>query len=371
EEGPLKVPCPIGHAVLAGLAVAPIFLPVPVNFNIVATAAATVYVGSRRSVKDSPPQDSMTKRDAAKFPLIGSVVLFSLFLAFKYLPKDWVNAVLAGKLEVFPVISKTGCWGAEPAYFVLLGLLALTATADPLVAPFLPRKLSETQFHFTVMKIPVLLKEGLEFSFSPLEIVLSAGAALFSAWYLKQRHWFASNVLGLAFSLQGIEHLSLGSVAVGVILLAGLFFYDIFWVFFTPVMVSVAKNFDAPIKLLFPRFLQDAEGKEQFSMLGLGDIVIPGIFVAIVLRYDIAHGRQTRFFRSSFLGYVVGLTATIMVMNAFKAAQPALLYIVPSVFLFTLAAAALKGKGSGRMYLLLTLLQWAARYLPLPGTLFD
>lgn len=28
-----------------------------------------------------------------------------------------------------------------------------------------------------------------------------------------------------------------------------LFFYDIFWVFFTPVMVSVAKSFDAPIKV--------------------------------------------------------------------------------------------------------------------------
>jgi Signal peptide peptidase len=39
----------------------------------------------------------------------------------------------------------------------------------------------------------------------------------------------------------------------GVILLAGLFVYDIFWVFCTPVMVSVAKSFDAPIKLLFKR----------------------------------------------------------------------------------------------------------------------
>ena len=38
---------------------------------------------------------------------------------------------------------------------------------------------------------------------------------------------------------------------------AGLFFYDVFWVFFTPVMVSVAKNFEAPIKLLFPRYLVD------------------------------------------------------------------------------------------------------------------
>lgn len=75
--------------------------------------------------------------------------------------------------------------------------------------------------HLTTPLVRSPSQEGLEFSFSPLEIVLSAGAALFSAWYLKQRHWFASNVLGLAFSLQGIEHLSLGSVAVGVILLAG------------------------------------------------------------------------------------------------------------------------------------------------------
>jgi minor histocompatibility antigen H13 len=35
------------------------------------------------------------------------------------------------------------------------------------------------------------------------------------------------------------------------ILQAGLFVYDIFWVFFTPVMVSVAKSFDAPIKVNF------------------------------------------------------------------------------------------------------------------------
>ena len=42
--------------------------------------------------------------------------------------------------------------------------------------------------------------------------------------------------------MQGIEHLSLGAVSTGVILLAGLFFYDIFWVFCTPVMVSVVRH---------------------------------------------------------------------------------------------------------------------------------
>lgn len=66
--------------------------------------------------------------------------------------------------------------------------------------------------------------------------------------------------------------LNLGSTQVGMILLWGLFFYDIFWVFFTPVMVTVAKNIDGPIKLLFPT----GASWEHFNMLGLGDIVIPG-----------------------------------------------------------------------------------------------
>ena len=39
----------------------------------------------------------------------------------------------------------------------------------------------------------------------------------------------------------------------------GLFFYDIYWVFFTPVMVGVAKNIDGPIKLLFPVSLATAD----------------------------------------------------------------------------------------------------------------
>lgn len=59
--------------------------------------------------------------------------------------------------------------------------------------------------------------------------------------------------------------------------------------------VSVAKNFDAPIKLLFPRLGPlDAAGKRPFSMLGLGDIVIPGIFVALILRYDVHKSFRTK-----------------------------------------------------------------------------
>jgi len=71
-------------------------------------------------------------------------------------------------------------------------------------------------------------------------------------------------------------------------MLWGLFFYDIFWVYGTDVMVTVAKSIDAPIKLQFPfTKIEDGVAVPKFSMLGLGDIVVPGIFVGMTLKYDV------------------------------------------------------------------------------------
>ena len=55
------LPCPFSHLLLALLAVAPAVITVPANLNIVLTAAVTVWVGSKRSVKDTPPEESMTR----------------------------------------------------------------------------------------------------------------------------------------------------------------------------------------------------------------------------------------------------------------------------------------------------------------------
>lgn len=48
-------------------------------------------------------------------------------------------------------------------------------------------------------------------------------------------------------------------------------------------------------------------------------------------RYDVMHNFSTSYFNSVFAGYTFGLALTIVVMNVFNAAQPALLYIVPAV----------------------------------------
>lgn len=96
------------------------------------------------------------------------------------------------------------------------------------------------------------------------------------------------------------------------LLLTGLLIYDVFWVFFssyifsTNVMVKVATRpaenpvglvarklnlsgivreppkLNLPGKLVFPSM----HNSGHFSMLGLGDIVMPGLLLCFVLRYD-------------------------------------------------------------------------------------
>lgn len=54
--------------------------------------------------------------------------------------------------------------------------------------------------------------------------------------HLYRRHWITNDLLGVAFSIYGIENLHLASFKAGAILLSGLFIYDVFWVFATEVM---------------------------------------------------------------------------------------------------------------------------------------
>jgi hypothetical protein len=90
-------PAPKAHIAMVVLGLIPLLVHLNTNFNIVATASLAVYAGSWRSVKPTPPTESMTKKEAMRFPLVGSCVLFGLFLCFKFLPKELVNGLLAGE----------------------------------------------------------------------------------------------------------------------------------------------------------------------------------------------------------------------------------------------------------------------------------
>lgn len=99
-------------------------------------------------------------------------------------------------------------------------------------------------------------------------------------------------------------------------------------------MVKVATTMDAPIKILWPKSA-DFTSSKGFTMLGLGDIVIPGAFATLALRRDLFMSQDRNpyrpfakpYFTAAIVSYVLGLVCTMSVMHTWKAAQPALLYL--------------------------------------------
>ena len=122
---------------------------------------------------------------------------------------------------------------------------------------------------FSIIRCNILLyrQEIVNVDFTTQDIIVLIGSAVVGVWYFMKKHWIANNLFGLAFAVNGVELLHLNKVITGCILLGGLFFYDIFWVFGTNVMVTVAKSFEAPIKLVFPQDLLENGLAAQVEIL--------------------------------------------------------------------------------------------------------
>ncbi|XP_015119978.1 minor histocompatibility antigen H13 [Diachasma alloeum] len=306
--------------------------------SLVVMAILPIFLGSFRSVKHQKEQqqkfetsgekpETMSHRDAAMFPVISSCALFGLYLIFQIFSKEYINLLLTG-------------------YFFFLGVLALCHLTSPIISSLVPAAIPKTPY-----QIQFTSGEGdktediINYTFNLHDIVCLICCSLIGVWYLLQKHWVANNLFAIAFAINAVELLHLNNIVTGCILLGGLFIYDIFWVFGTDVMVTVAKSFEAPIKLVFPQDLIELGLKaKKFAMLGLGDIVVPGIFIALLLRFDHSLGRKSyTYFYTTFFAYFMGLIATMLVMFVFNHAQPALLYLVPACIGTPLLVALVKG----------------------------
>ncbi|CAO1373401.1 unnamed protein product [Diamesa hyperborea] len=300
--------------------------------SLVFMALLPIYFGAKRSVGHQKDQmesdekpDIMTKKDAMMFPVIASCALFGLYIFFKLFSKEYINLLLSG-------------------YFFVLGVLALSHLLAPVVSRLVPSSIPFVPFHIKFTKGNN--EDLIDYKFTSYDIVCLILSSIIGVWYLFTKHWIANNLFGLAFAVNGVELLYLNNLVTGCILLGGLFIYDIFWVFGTNVMVTVAKSFDAPIKLVFPQdLLSNGFNASNFAMLGLGDIVIPGIFIALLLRFDCSRNKKSSiYFYATFLAYFLGLMATIFVMHVYKHAQPALLYLVPACVTTPILVAAVRGE---------------------------
>ena len=108
--------------------------------------------------------------------------------------------------------------------------------------------------------------------------------------------------------MTSIGAISLGSFQTGAVLLAGLFCYDIFWVFGTEVMMTVATKVEAPIKFLYTAPPSETERVYPFSVLGLGDVVIPGLFVRLMTKVDeVLKPEKFSYFSAATAAYAIGM----------------------------------------------------------------
>ncbi|GAB6028042.1 Signal peptide peptidase-like 2A [Chamberlinius hualienensis] len=177
--------------------------------------------------------------------------------------------------------------------------------------------------------------------------------------------WILQDFLSIALMINVLNVLRFPSFKIITILLALLFLYDIFFVFITPlftkngesVMVEAASGGNGggngglgggtegeqmPMVFKVPHFNWYSICEHNYLMLGLGDILFPGLLVGYCFRFQ-AESRLKLYFIASVVSYGVGMIITFLALILMASAQPALLYLVPTMLL-TCAGVALVRK---------------------------
>uniref|UniRef100_G1R3C1 Signal peptide peptidase-like 2A n=1 Tax=Nomascus leucogenys TaxID=61853 RepID=G1R3C1_NOMLE len=157
--------------------------------------------------------------------------------------------------------------------------------------------------------------------------------------------WILQDILGIAFCLNLIKTLKLPNFKSCVILLGLLLLYDVFFVFITPfitkngesIMVELAagpfgNNEKLPVVIRVPKLIYFSVMSVclmPVSILGFGDIIVPGLLIAYCRRFDVQTGSSYISYVSSTVAYAIGMILTFVVLVLMKKGQPALLYLVP------------------------------------------
>jgi minor histocompatibility antigen H13 len=187
-----------------------------------------------------------------------------------------------------------------------------------------------------------------------------------------------NNLLGWGITMGSLGVIALESFAAAAFLLVGLFCYDAFFVFKSDIMVTVATQVEAPAKFLFAAMRESGDTRYPFSILGLGDVVVPGAFISLMREVDrgavarvpararpraaskgVVVGESkgkaeldrgdrgwdsNRYFYSGIASYGAGLLLCFAANYITKTGQPALVYIVPSLLITACGLASSRGE---------------------------
>lgn len=305
-------------------------------------AVSLVMLGAWHSVEDLRRPESKEKfneevlaveeSSGLQFVMFGSLMLTVLFFFMKYLIYILLFLFATGAVSTTAMLLEPVIAAWRPS---------LRATRACKVPKWLTNVLGVAEEHSWSDAIAELIGGVLAVSFLIYRNNASYG-------------WLLQDTIAIMLLLTIQRTLRLPNLKVGTLLLVCTFFFDIFWVFLSPlifkksVMIEVATGGgtgqSVPMVLKIPAMTGALPG--QFKILGLGDIAIPGLLISLLLRHDLASkvpcGKG--YFTAGVVGYALGLVATFVSLYLMQHGQPALLFLVPGTLVPTFAIAARKGE---------------------------
>mmetsp|Transcript_38060 Transcript_38060/g.82737 ORF Transcript_38060/g.82737 Transcript_38060/m.82737 type:complete len:385 (-) Transcript_38060:706-1860(-) len=327
----------------------------PSTVVLIGQGAGVVYYAAIRSLAHEAEMETSKNLEEIITLDSRSTLLIPIFSSFSLLLIFYFFSTISFVLTCLCIVA---C-GFSLAFVIapFVNRMSMLALSDPLRQKVL----------FNFLDLPV----------TPAVALMGLVSSVTTISWVVTGYWTLNNVLGMALCITYVSFIRLPNVKVCALLLGCLFFYDIFWVFISSrifgdnVMVAVATKqaenpvravantfhlpvpslvsarLDLPVKLMVPRLLFEEEPDlrhREFLMLGLGDMALPGMLLALVMSFDDKRRRRQpmgvapsqeqgrggiTYLRLALGGYLVGLTMSMAAGVMSRAAQPALLYIVP------------------------------------------
>lgn len=181
------------------------------------------------------------------------------------------------------------------------------------------------------------------------------GLSLSTTWLVLRKteiSWVFQDIIAVCFLSVLQRGIRLRSIKLATIFLLAMFAFDIFWTFLSPlfftgsVMVVTATGGGTgevvPMLLRIPAF---GDPVARDSMLGYGDVALPGLLISFLRRFDMKSRKHgcSGYFVPSVIGYGCGLLGAMVALYEMQIGQPALLYLVPGTLGVTMLLALTRG----------------------------
>ncbi|CCC67335.1 hypothetical protein NCAS_0A07770 [Naumovozyma castellii] len=301
-------------------------------------------------LKEKKEKDSDLLEISEKYIIIIPVFCtFGLLSLYFLLSQTNLSFLLDRFLQFFHVVAglSSTTTGVQVCSYVISSIIRnvchWTHTKSSKILPTYRLTLSKSDKNFSRT---VLVKDevgGIKFSWVTI-LSTVCSCLLTVAFYLYPTNWLVTNLVGINLALNHIITIQLKNLRTGVFILIALFLYDIFFVFGSNIMLTVATQIKLPAKVSLPIYFDTAQNDFEYAFLGLGDIALPAVFISLCYKFDIwkwhyDHPRSEfhllrwcyvgKYFITAMVSYVSALLTCLVFLVKSGRAQPALLYIVP------------------------------------------